>query len=73
MFFYLKKNQNRAQAKEMLSTAWRILTSSSDWKYEKSCAETGDVIASRQSEEGRKIFKLTVELNIILSKLVFRS
>ena len=57
----------------MLSTAWRILTSSSDWKYEKSCAETGDVIASRQSEEGRKIFKLTVELNIILSKLVFRS
>ena len=57
----------------MLSTAWRILTSSSDWKYEKSCAETGDVIASRQSEEGRKIFKLTVELNIILSKLVFKS
>ena len=55
----------------MLSTAWRILTSSSDWKYEKSCSETGDVIASRQSEEGRKIFKLTVKSNGILSKLVF--
>jgi len=58
------KNQNKAQAKEMLSTAWRILTSSSDWKYEKSCSETGDVIVSRQSEEGRKIFKLTGQLDI---------
>ena len=44
----------------MLGIAWKTLTASTDWKYEKSCSETGDVIASRQSEEGRKIFKLTV-------------
>ena len=46
----------------MLGIAWKTLTATTDWKYEKSCSETGDVIASRQSEEGRKIFKLTVSL-----------
>jgi len=58
------KNQNKVQAKEMLGIAWKTLTASTDWKYEKSCSETGDVIASRQSEEGRKIFKLTGQLDI---------
>jgi hypothetical protein len=51
----------------MLHSAWKTLTSSTDWKYEKSSSETGDVIASRQSEEGRKIFKLTVSITISMS------
>ena len=62
MNFNFQKNQSKVQAKEMLHLAWKTLTASTDWKYEKSCSETGDVIASRQSEEGRKIFKLTVSL-----------
>ena len=65
--FNFQKHQNKALAKEMLHTAWKTLTSSTDWKYEKSCPETGDVIASRQSEEGRKLLKLTVGRNIINS------
>lgn len=70
------KNQNKAQAKEMLHTAWKTLTSSTDWKYEKSCSATGDVIASRQSEEGRKVFKLTGQLDIpariLLEEIFYR-
>ena len=59
-----QKNQSKVQAKEMFHLAWKTLTASTDWKYEKSCSETGDVIASRQSEEGRKIFKLTVSSSL---------
>ena len=55
----------------MLGIAWKTLTASTDWKYEKSCSETGDVIASRQSEEGRKIFKLTVSFIIPSNKTSF--
>ena len=67
--FNFQKNQSKVQAKEMLHLAWKTLTASTDWKYEKSCSETGDVIASRQSEEGRKIFKLTVSSSLIYHQI----
>ena len=70
-FLSYQKNQNKVQAKEMLGIAWKTLTASTDWKYEKSCSETGDVIASRQSEEGRKIFKLTVSFILPSNKNFF--
>ena len=53
-------NENKLLAKETLCSAWKTLTSSTDWQYEKSCAETGDVIASRKTDDDRKLFKLTV-------------